>query len=91
MRRNICPGILTMPCRLGLINGECFCVRPKQERWAVPGAELVSSKEIPFKGAAQGTGDATAAAAGSDNGEDGLDDSVGGAKRFLPFSTGPRQ
>jgi len=57
----------------------------EQERWAVPGAELVAAKDIKIplaSGGAPTNGVKTAADA----------DAAGtGPKRFLPFGAGPRQ
>ncbi len=58
-----------------------------QERWAVPSAELAASKDIPIASAAL----RAPVAPGSPGSEAAKDAAATGPKRFLPFSTGPRQ
>lgn len=57
-----------------------------QERWAVPGAELASSKGIPIPEAAS---EHLVLNAADSKAED--ETAATGPKRFLPFSIGPRQ
>lgn len=60
----------------------CFAV---QERWAEHGAELATSRP-----GAKASAALDANAAGGEPKDSKLAES-GGPKRFLPFSTGPRQ
>ena len=62
-----------------------------QERWAEPGAELAASRPRPADA------ETALSPAKSGNNKAGAGEeacstrAVGGAKRFLPFSAGPRQ